>query len=274
MTLISLLLVLAIERATSKTRYWQSDYYISRYTAWLEKRAILGSEISLQLLLAIALLPALLLWFALYQLDAFFITFIVDTAVLMVCIGCPELRQSYRGYLQAAARGDTEASVLYAEQLGYPCDSGNTFGQCLVWVNYRHYAAVAIWFVVFGAAGALFYVLSSFLLRYLLEHEHAQQPQWQKVMEIIDWVPARIHTLGLLVVGHFSRGLNIWLEYLGRGDIAARKIVTEVAQAAEYVEPEGIECTDEPCTMVRLVKRNMMALLVAVAVLTLAGLLD
>lgn len=274
MTLISLLLVLMIERATSKTRYWQSDYYTSRYLAWLEKRDILTPDTSVQWLLAIVLLPSLVVWFALYQLDAFFITFVVDTAVLMVCIGCPGLRQSYKGYLQAASRGDTEASVLYAEQLGYPCESGNTFGQCLVWVNYRHYAAVAIWFVVFGASGALLYLLCSSLLRYLLEQEHAQQPQWQKVMEIIDWVPARIHTLGLLVVGHFSRGLNIWLEYLGRGDTPARKIVTEVAQAAEYVEPEGIDCTDEPCTMVRLVKRNMMALLVVVAVLTLAGMLN
>lgn len=274
MTLISLLLVLAIERATSKTSYWRSDFYTNRYSSWLEKRDILTPASSVQMLLAMALIPALVLWVALYQLDAFLITFIVDTAVLMVCIGCPDLRQSYRGYLQAASRGDTEASVLYAEQLGYPCDSGNSFGQCLVWVNYRHYAAVAIWFVVFGAAGALFYVLSLSILQYLIQQEHSQQPQWQKVMEVIDWVPARIHTLGLLVVGHFSRGLNIWLEYLGRTDAPARKMVTEVAQAAEYVEPEGIESTEEPCTMVRLVKRNMMALLVVVAVLTLAGIIN
>lgn len=271
MTLISLLLVLAIERATTKTAYWQSGFYTSGYASWLQQRDILSPHSSLPMLLAIALIPALILWFALYQLDAFFITFIVDTAVLMVCTGCPELRQSYKGYLQAASREDTEASLLYAEQLGYPCESGNSFGQCLVWVNYRHYAAVAIWFVVFGAAGALFYVLSLSILQYLIQQQHSQQAQWQKVVELIDWVPARLYTLGLLVVGHFSRALNIWLAYLGRTDTPARKIITEVAQAAEYVEPEGIECTEEPCTMVRLVKRNMMALLVVVAILTLAG---
>lgn len=272
MTLISLLLVLAIERATNKTTYWQSGFYTSRYAAWLEKHDILSPDTSRQILLAIVLIPALVIGLVLYQLDAFFITFIVNTVVLMVCIGCPELRQSYRGYLQAASREDTEASVLYAEQLGYPCDSGNSLGQCLVWVNYRHYAAVAIWFVVFGAAGALFYVLSAYLLRYLKQHEHPQQANWMQVMEVIDWVPVRLHTLGLLVVGHFSRGLTIWLEYFR--ETSARKMVTDVAQAAEYVEPEGIECTDEPCTMVRLVKRNMMALLVLVAVLTLAGLIS
>ncbi|WP_088329953.1 beta-lactamase regulator AmpE [Lacimicrobium sp. SS2-24] len=274
MTLISLLLVLALERATSKTTYWRSDFYFDRYLAWLQRRDILAAGVSLQTLLAVVLVPAILIWLVLYQLDAMFMTFLVNTAVLMVCVGCPRLRESYRGYLQAASRGDTEAAVLYAEQLGYPCESQNSFGQCLVWINYRHYAAVAIWFVLLGAAGALLYVLTVSMGHYLHQQKHPLSDSWQKVVTLIDWIPARVHTLGLLVVGHFSRALTVWLDYLGSTEVTARKLVTEVAKAAEYVEPEGIECTQEPCTMVRLVKRNMMALLVLVALLTLSGVIN
>ncbi|GAA0354198.1 beta-lactamase regulator AmpE [Bowmanella denitrificans] len=271
MTLISLLLVLALERATQKSQYWQWEFYVARYQHFLQARGLLKEDASFIQLLATVLLPSLLVFVLLQQLDAFLLELILDCALLMVCIGCVEFRQSYRGYLQAASRGDIEASHLYAEQLGYPCDSGNSFGQCLVWINYRHYMAVSIWFIVFGGAGAMFYVLSRAMLGYLKQQQWSQLTGWQKLMEGLDWLPARLGTLGLLVVGHFSRALPVWLGHLFNPSSQARTLTTEVAKAAEYIEPDTLTCSDEPCTMVRLVKRNMMLLLVIVAVLTLAG---
>ncbi|GAB3011389.1 beta-lactamase regulator AmpE [Bowmanella dokdonensis] len=273
MTLISLLLVLAIERATHKTRHWQADFYFQKYLGLLEKKHLLTHDSPLVNLLAMVILPPLVIWLLLYQWHAPFISLVINSLILMVCIGCPQRREQYRGYLDAANRGDTEAANIYAEQLGYPCQTGNSLGQCLAWINYRHYAAPVIWFIAFGGAGALLYVLARQFLHYLAQQRHPLTDKWQQVMTLIDWIPARVSTLGLLVVGHFSKATPIWLGYLGDTEVSSRQLVTEVARAAEYVEPGDIGCTDEPCTMVRLMKRNMMFILVAVAVLTLGGML-
>lgn len=273
MTLISLLLVLALERSTHKTRYWQAEFYVDQYLQFLQNRNLISAQSNLASMAIAMMLPALVVGLLLYSLDAFLLEFIVNTAILMVCIGCPLLRESYRGYLQAASRGDTEATHLYAEQLGYPCDSNNSFGQCLVWINYRHYIAVSVWFIALGGAGAMFYVLTRAALGYLSQQQSALYPQWQKVMDAVDWIPARLSSLGLLVVGHFSRALPVWLGHAFDLRGSARSLVTDVAEAAEYVEDDNVTCTEAPCTMVRLVKRNMMFLLVVVAVLTLGGVL-
>lgn len=273
MTLISLLLVLALERSTRKTRYWQSEFYLGQYFQFLHSRRWLNEQSNLIGIGLIVILPALVLGGLVYSLDAFLVEFLLNTAVLMVCIGCPKFRDSYRGYLQAASRGDTEATHLYAEQLGYPCDSQNSFGQCLVWINYRHYMAVSLWFVALGGAGAVFYVLTRAMLGHLSEQPSALHSQWQKIMQAVDWIPVRLASLGLLVVGHFSRALPVWLGFAFDLSAPARRLVTDVAKAAEYVEDDKVTCTEEPCTMVRLVKRNVMLLLVVVAVLTLSGVL-
>ncbi|MEI8647636.1 hypothetical protein P4S73_06235 [Paraglaciecola sp. Hal342] len=38
MTLISLLLVLFVERVTTKSRYWQADFYSAKYLAGWQRR--------------------------------------------------------------------------------------------------------------------------------------------------------------------------------------------------------------------------------------------
>ena len=51
----------------------------------------------------------------------------------------------------------------------------------------------------------------------------------------------------------------------------APDVLAEIAQAAEIVEPHQNDCTEEPCTLLKLAKRNVMLILVVVALLTLIG---
>ena len=46
------------------------------------------------------------------------------------------------------------------------------------------------------------------------------------------------------------------------------------SKKAEEIEPDENNCTEEPCTLVRLAKRNVMFLLVIIALLTLSGWVD
>ena len=271
MTLISLLLVLAIERVARLNRYWQADTYFSHYQALLTQRGWLGGQHNIYLLACLAVIPALLLFLLLQIMDSNLVSFIISTAVLMVCVGCPALRSTYKSYLQAANRGDLQACSLYAEQLGHDDSSSTSFGQNLVWLNYRHYAATLLYFVAFGAPGAVCYVLARSLHNYLQQQQDTAAAQAGQLMHIVDWLPVRITALGFLLVGHFSRAFPVWLSHFPDPAIEAKTLLVEVSRAAEEVEPDEHDCTEEPCTLVRLAKRNLMFMLVIISLLTLSG---
>lgn len=267
MTLISLLLVLFIERITTKSRYWQAEFYVDKYLALLSKRQWLSPSSPTWLLSIVILLPALIVFVALHCLIGGVLGFVISTAILMVCVGCPSIRANYKHFLQAADRGDLEASSLYAEQITGPEEEMQTLGQHLVWQNYRHYAAVILFFVVLGAAGALLYVIARGL-----QNRFCDQPaNIDNIMHILDFLPVRITALGFLLVGHFSRAFPIWLGHLFNATVTAKTLLMEVCTAAEEIEPDEQNCTEEPCTLVRLAKRNILFLMVVISALTLTG---
>lgn len=274
MTLICLLLVLTIERIATQSKYWQADLYLHKYISTIEKRSWLSDSANSWILLALIIIPSILLFVVLDHIDSSVLSLIVNAAILMVCIGCPALREAYKCFLQAANRGDMQACSMYADQLGHSDDEQNSFGQNLVWLNYRHYAAVIIWFAAFGAAGAVLYTLAKGLQTSLRERQHELTEQADNIMAILDWIPVRITALGFLLVGHYSRALPVWLSYLPDPAVSAKTLLANVSKAAEEIEPDENDCTEEPCTLVKLAKRNIMFIMVVISILTLSGLLD
>ena len=274
MTLISLLLVLSIERIAIQSQWWQADVYINKYQGAVQKKGWLNDAAQATnawALLGLVLVPAIVLYLLLQQIDGALLSLLVQTAILMICVGCPTLRATYKCYLQAANRGDIQACSMYADQLGHDEQGERSFGQSLIWLNYQHYAAVVIWFAVFGAAGAVLYVLARGFAQQLEQSEHPLKEQAATMMAILDWVPVRITALGFLLVGHFSRALPVWIGYLPDPSVSARQLLAEVSKAAEEIEPDENDCTEEPCTLVRLAKRNIMFILVIISLLTLSG---
>lgn len=271
MTLISLIVVLLAERMAIQSRYWQANFYTSKLFDQLQRRDIIKPEMLSATFIAIIALPSLMLFILLQQIDSSFLRLIIDTAILLVCVGCPALREIYKNYLQAANRGDFQASSMYANQLGHEVDSPATFGQMLVWLNYQHYAAVIIWFALLGPAGCVLYVLSRALHERTIEQQQDSQPISHKIMHVLDWIPVRVTALGLLLVGHFSNALPIWLSHFANVQVPAKTLLCEVARAAEEIEPDDSDCTEEPCTLVRLAKRNVMFLVVVISILSLTG---
>jgi AmpE protein len=98
--------------------------------------------------------------------------------------------------------------------------------------------------------------------------------QVKRLLDIVDWIPVRITALGFLLVGHFSRAFPTWLGYLPDPAVQAKTLLLDVSKQAEEIEPDENDCTEEPCTLVRLAKRNVMFLLVIIALLTLSGWID
>lgn len=268
MTLISLLLVLGLERIATKTAAWHKDTYLERYTQLLRENELLVKDNNPLFAIGMIIIPAALCALVFSLLGGGLIQFVVSILILWMAIGCPYLRDQYKGYLQASNRGDFAARDLYAEQLGFDEKEGFSFGQHMVWINFINYYAVAIWFVIGGAPGVLLYVVARHALQ-ITEGENKQLVE--KVLFVLNWIPVRIASFGLLMIGHFTKGLSVWLS--GTLDPTAnnKALLLNVAKASEDVEPDTHDCTEEPCTLLRLSKRNMVLLLAVMAALTLGG---
>ena len=306
MTLISMLLALIIERLAVRSDAWQAKRYVKAYMQ-LSLKTPLARLASNQLGQYLwLLLPGALVALVLCLVDNRLLTLIVNTLVLLLGIGCWHYRQLYKQYLNAQERGDAEAAHLTMQQIR--TDSGsnfeqNSYGQTLIWLNFRYYAATAFWFLLLGAFGVITYVLLRQLQEPLtvasaetstdsttdaatdtttdgdevasayaeLQPETAGPDAVHYLTYWAQWLPTRLFGLGFALVGYFSRASNTLLAYFMDFSTANEQVLTEVAVAAEPLDPEQINTLDESSTMVQLAKRNMLFFLAVVAVLTLSG---
>lgn len=280
MGLISLLISLAAEKKLS-SQIWQFNFAFSRYINFVNQRDFHNKVKGTLYPLLLLVLPVALTVLVLDLIQDSILDLIVSTCLLIVCFGCVKTRDTYKCYLNSAFKGELTTCDLHYQQLltdkNLP-DYG--FGQTLIWLNYRYYIAVMLYFVVFGAAGAVFYRLLCSLdeqQRKIYQQEpesHALTPVYKKILFWADWLPVRIATFGFTIVGHFSRAFPVWLENVFEFNKPPQCVLIDVAQKAEDIMVDEEDCTAEPCLLVRLAKRNVMLFFSVVAILILAGVIS
>ena len=293
MSLLSLLIALAAERTLS-SKVWRFNFYYLHYQHFFSKNFTARQGTVAKA--AFILLPVLIIYFALDLLDNALLELIVSTLVLIVCFGCTITRQSYKDYLHAAFRGEETTSEMHHQQLLSDKNLPQMgFGQALIWLNYRYYVAIMLFFTVFGAPGAVFYRLLTTVIEHKkaqciqaakmndtqeddVEHESNIPPDFSKgcqnhhdLLFWLDWLPVRITSFGYMFVGHFSKALPVWLESLFESNKPTHQVLIDVAEKSEDIMVNNEDCTSEPCLLVRLAKRNVLLVFAVISVLTLAG---
>ena len=281
MTLISMLLALIIERLAVRSDKWQAGSYCRsyvRFTAASKLSLLSGHSVGQYLWLA---LPGALVALLLCLIDSHLVSLLVNTLVLLVGIGCWHYRQLYKQYLNAMDRGDEEAGFIAMQQIRSQMGSTSeqySYGQLLLWLNFRYYAAVAFWFLLLGAFGVITYVLVRHLQEAVAEEDSAdyaavlgENSKVNCVAHWALWFPARLFGLGFALVGHFSRASNVLLSYFLDFTADNEQVVIEVATAAETLPAESLNTLDDTSYMVQLAKRNMLFFLAFAAILTLTG---
>ena len=298
MSLISLLIALAAERTLSN-KVWRFNYYYLHYQHLFSKNFTARQGLTASIVFV--LLPVILTYCIIDWLDNALLQMIMSTLILIVCFGCSVTRKSYKQYLHSAFRGEETSSEMHHQQLlsdkNLPPMS---FGQALIWLNYRYYIAIMLYFILFGAAGAVFYRL----LTTVIEHNKSQDMQPEKnaeqagdsldavhesnvtpdlargchnhhdVLFWLDWLPVRITSFGYMFVGHFSKAMPVWLESLFESDKPTHQVLIDVAEKSEDIMVNSEDCTSQPCLLVRLAKRNVLLMLAVIAVLTLTGFIN
>jgi AmpE protein len=165
MSLLSLLIALATDRF-STTKFWRFTFYYHFYHQFFSRNftAQPGNVASA----VFVVLPVALTFLVFKFVDNSLIEWIISTFILIVCIGCDETRGIFKQFLHSAFRGDQASTDHIYQQLiankNLPIVG---FGQALIWLNYRYYVAIILFFMVFGAVGVLFYRL----LTAVVEHK-------------------------------------------------------------------------------------------------------
>jgi AmpE protein len=118
MTLITLLIVLTIERVSATLDIWQFPFYYQKMKDMAFKHMGQPSwfDNSIARWLWI-LLPVIVIQFLSGAMNWLLLEFAFNIAVLLICIGCVKERKIYKSFLNAFKRGDKEASELYKAQL-------------------------------------------------------------------------------------------------------------------------------------------------------------
>jgi AmpE protein len=307
MSLLSLLIALAADRTLS-AEMWRFNFYYQHYLHFFGKNftAKQGTIASVVFIIV----PVITTYLLLDIIDNPVLQLLLSTVILIICFGCTTTRNSYKDYLLSAFRGEETTTEMHHQQLLTDKNLPNMgFGQALIWLNYRYYIAIMLYFTVFGAAGAVFYRL----LTTVIEHKKAQcmasaaekQAEAQTtsanvseeeqegqheasvapnimsgcqnhhdVLFWIDWLPVRIASFGYMFVGHFSKAVPVWLESLFDSEKPTHQVLIDVAEKSEDIMVNEDDCTAEPCLLVRLAKRNVLLVLAVISILTLAGFLN
>lgn len=293
MSLISLLIALAAERYLSSST-WQFNTLYQRYMAVIKETKLLTNyRHSALLSYAVIFIPVLGCHFLLAQVDNALLYLIASTLILIVCFGCMKTREVYKCYLQSAFKGELTSCKLHHLQLQQDKNIANMgFGQTMVWLNYRYFIAVMLFFVLFGAAGALFYRLLTTVNESAnaqssvgdVEHENSETPvthdgndgnkATQQLLFWLDWLPVRLVAFGYMFVGHFSKAMPAWIDNLFEFEKTPSEVLISVAQMSEDFMVDADDYTAEPCLLVKLAKRTLLLFLAVIAVLTLTGIIS
>ncbi|MDX2367707.1 MAG: beta-lactamase regulator AmpE [Colwellia sp.] len=309
MSLLSLLIALAAEKSLSSS-VWRFDFYYQKYASLFQRittfSILKGGTFSYTIFL---LLPVAIIYGGLLFIGDGLLHLLISTFILIVCFGCLTTRHSYKQYLHAAFRGEETTSELFHQQLLQDKNLPSMgFGQALIWLNYRYYIAIMLFFTLFGAPGVVFYRLLTTVIEQqngcsldqstiITDHDNPDEIEhlypkedilnkydkdsipaissgckyYHDILFYLDWLPVRITSFGYMFVGHFSKALPIWIESFFDGKKPTHKVLTDVAQQSEDKMIDKDDCTAEPCLLVRLSKRNGLLLLATIASLTLFG---
>lgn len=261
MIVFSLFLALALERLRVTPAQWELEKSARRFDTWLLGHRTFSSARQHSVFGPFLLfIPALLLALFILAWNEGLMTLVINVLVLTLVVGCRDKRNAIREWFLAVQRGDEETQKTQAEAfLGDGAGLDASIGDHILWLNFRFYFAVSLWFIIFGAPGALAY---AFL--------RANADRVGPLMDWADWLPARAAGFSFLLVGNFSKALPVWLEHLPRIEFP-RETLLSIAKTAEEIQKDNESIIAEPEAMLALARRSTILLLAAIALATLLG---
>ncbi len=223
-------------------------------------------------LLAIIFIPALVLGVILAWLDTWFMSFLAGFGVLLAAFGPGDQADQLKLYRQCRADGDDERAYRVAVDAlgmpeglyeGGPHEMDQAIKHGLAYQMFLRFFVTFFWFVAFGAPGAVMAgMLSMVQPVFRLE---AGGPLAVQLRHAINWIPIRLLTLSLALVGDFSQSFAIWLRRVRDFEHTDLNLLASSVRAALPGEP-GVQ---QPEDLLLLMRRAQVLWLVGLALVTI-----
>ncbi len=278
MTLLAVIAALVLERFLGHLEELREPRWFEGYAAWWRARlagalwdgpagvlAVLAPPVA-----AVAL-AQLLLGGLLWGLGGL----ALGVLALLYCLGPRDLDAEAERFAGAWEAGDAEAARRALARLAGQAPEGGPDESWPV-LAARGVAAAALgrvfgvlfWFAVLGPVGAVLYRCARLLAEAARGWGGGLHEAAVTLVEILDWIPARLTLVGYALAGHFESTIHAWrLHREGGGDEA---LLAEAGAAALDLEAgDGAEAVR---AALGLVWRTVVIWVTLVAVLTLAGL--
>lgn len=271
MTIITVFLVLLFDRIVSKANALHIQSYTEGFYHALQAKGWLNGN---QQAMVVIFIPVVAYFLIADILLAGVFNGLFALLILYMTVGCINLRASYKAFISSVSRGDHQAALHHAEQIGYTENDDRSFGQHITWINYQRYVAPILFYILLGVYGLLVYVSIRGLHGYAQTHNTTYRQRIERISFIMDWVPVRITAFGFLVVGDFTRAMPRFLDSLVDTHTHAKNVLANIATAAEDIEFQNGDIVAEVNTLLNLAKRNLIFILCVTAILSLFGLVN
>ena len=215
MSFPALLISLFIDRVFPDVTEWRRFAWLRSYIAWWTRQQWLGSLQNSSWLGAISLLPLLALvaclqYLLLPPLGALPV-FVIESAILLLCLGPANLDQAADRLAQAHAENATALGHILADS-GVP-DTGSDnppeerIRHGLLLASCRRYIGPVCWFALLGPVGAVAYRLSE---QTQATPAYSQAPWASDWFDMLNWIPARANAAAFAIAGDFEAVASAW----------------------------------------------------------------
>lgn len=209
--------------------------------------------------------------------------FLFGIAVLLFCLGPKNLDRQVQSFLEACAQGDEGAALKHTFELtGREPAAGESASYrticegVFVQANTRLFG-VLFWFALLGPVGAVLYRITAVLQAHAAGRETGGfGDTLERLMGILDWLPARLAAAGFALSGSFEDAAHAWREAHRQGYEFPTGSETVLAVtglgALAHRDPDAHEWTSEDVnTSMGLVWRTLIVWVTVIALMTLAG---
>ncbi len=286
-SLIAVLLTLLLSRSLPELIRWRDFSWLQTWQARIGPQST--SALGLLLTLGLPVLLCALLQIALQYVLFGLASLVFAIIALFYCWGPRDLDRDIEAVVKAP---DSERRLAAAQDLR-PDQQTEVLAfesQALVQAAFqsalKRWFGVLLWFVIFGAAGALLYRLTQLLAygrEFAREQSSAQHSAVERLAQILDWAPSHLVVLALALASDFDAVFRTWRDYhaahkqgyftldLGFLDAIARASVNADVEAGDgYAEDVHSPLTQLDDAHL-LLHRVLIIALALIAIMALTG---
>lgn len=217
MTLITILFSLALQRFANVGGWMRPSWfelYLRRLQPWLIRfNEIIGIGIILAPILVLLLVLHLLLGWRFFG----FFNLIFIVILLLFCIDARDYKEKLKDYFFSLEHQDQEAAASAATAfIGAPIlYQANELPRAVTKViftkAFTDIFSVLFWYIVFGTYGAVGYLCLSLTSKVApkvdMNFTNLARVA-EQLVELLDWIPARLLGFSCALVGHFAKGFG------------------------------------------------------------------